>query len=182
MKYIAEKLKCSPKTISYILEQNGISKEEKKQRQQLYSKKETQESRGIKVNQFDLNKNFIATYISLEEARKAIKANSQYYIKSCCEGKVSRAHGFLWQYYDVSDKANEKPKWNENAKIKESNISKVIQYDLDMNELARYDSISEALKALGRKKSGGISDVCRGKQKTAYGYIWRYQKDEKLTT
>ena len=181
MKYIAEKLKCSPKTISYILDQNGITKEEKKQRQQQASAEATQKSMGKKVNQFDLNKNYIATYPSLQEASKAVNANNQYYIKSCCEGKVSKAHGFLWQYYKEENIINGIPKWDNSIKMKKSQKRKVIQYDLNMNELARYDSISEAAKALGKKKFSGISEVCSGKQKTAGGFIWRYEEDIKDT-
>ena len=181
MKYIAEKLKCSPKTISYILDQNGITKEEKKQRQQQASAEATQKSMGKKVNQFDLNKNYIATYPSLQEASKAVNANNQYYIKSCCEGKVSKAHGFLWQYYKEENIINGIPKWDNSIKMKKSQKRKVIQYDLNMNELARYDSISEAAKALGKKKFSGISEVCSGKQKTAGGFIWRYEEDKKDT-
>lgn len=181
MKYIAEKLKCSPKTISYILDQNGITKEEKKQRQQQASAEATQKSMGKKVNQFDLNKNYIATYPSLQEASKAVNANNQYYIKSCCEGKVSKAHGFLWQYYKEENIINGIPKWDNSIKMKNSQKRKVIQYDLNMNELARYDSISEAAKALGKKKFSGISEVCSGKQKTAGGFIWRYEEDIKDT-
>lgn len=181
MKYIAEKLKCSPKTISYILDQNGITKEEKKQRQQQASAEATQKSMGKKVNQFDLNKNYIATYPSLQEASKAVNANNQYYIKSCCEGKVSKAHGFLWQYYKEENIINGIPKWDNSIKMKKSQKRKVIQYDLNMNELARYDSVSEAAKALGKKKFSGISEVCSGKQKTAGGFIWRYEEDIKDT-
>ena len=181
MKYTAEKLKCSPKTISYILDQNGITKEEKKQRQQQASAEATQKSMGKKVNQFDLNKNYIATYPSLQEASKAVNANNQYYIKSCCEGKVSKAHGFLWQYYKEENIINGIPKWDNSIKMKKSQKRKVIQYDLNMNELARYNSISEAAKALGKKKFSGISEVCSGKQKTAGGFIWRYEEDIKDT-
>lgn len=181
IKNISIKLKCSPKTVSYILDQNGITKEEKKQRQQQASAEATQKSMGKKVNQFDLNKNYIATYPSLQEARKAVNANNQYYIKSCCEGKVSKAHGFLWQYYKEENIINGIPKWDNSIKMKKSQKRKVIQYDLNMNELARYDSISEAAKALGKKKFSGISEVCSGKQKTAGGFIWRYEEDIKDT-
>ena len=43
-----------------------------------------------------------------------------------------------------------------------------------------YGSALEAAKALGKITSTSkgatshISDVCRGKRKTAYGYIWRF--------
>ena len=48
---------------------------------------------------------------------------------------------------------------------------KVFQYDLDGNFLSFYDSIEEAIKIYGNKH---ISDCCKGKRKTAGGYIWRY--------
>lgn len=37
-----------------------------------------------------------------------------------------------------------------------------------------YDSIAEANRALGKEGTGNISAVCRGRGKTAYGYIWKY--------
>lgn len=52
---------------------------------------------------------------------------------------------------------------------------KIIQYDLHMNFIKRWDSIKEAYEFLGiSEKSSGITCCCNGKQKTAYGYIWRY--------
>jgi hypothetical protein len=61
--------------------------------------------------------------------------------------------------------------------MKQTQLRRVIQYDLNMNELARYNSISDAIKAIGKTpgKFSGISSVCAGKQKTAGGYIWKYE-------
>lgn len=49
---------------------------------------------------------------------------------------------------------------------------KVIQIDKDGYEVERYDSISEAAKRTGILDSS-ISNVVRGKYKTAGGYIWK---------
>lgn len=40
--------------------------------------------------------------------------------------------------------------------------------------VAHYPSIAEANRTLGKEGTGNISAVCRGRGRTAYGYIWRY--------
>ena len=63
--------------------------------------------------------------------------------------------------------------WNHNNKP-------INQFDLNNNYIMTYGSALEAAKALGKITSTSkgatshISDVCRGKRKTAYGYIWRF--------
>lgn len=37
-----------------------------------------------------------------------------------------------------------------------------------------YDSIADANRALGHEGTGNISAVCRGRGRTAYGFIWKY--------
>lgn len=37
-----------------------------------------------------------------------------------------------------------------------------------------FSSIAEAYLWLGKEKSGHIAQVCQGKRKTAYGYVWSY--------
>jgi hypothetical protein len=50
---------------------------------------------------------------------------------------------------------------------------KVIQYDLNMNELARFDSIKEAAQALGIRE-GNIKSVLSNEQHKSKGFIFRY--------
>lgn len=53
--------------------------------------------------------------------------------------------------------------------------AKIAQYDLEMNFIRYWDSIKDAYEFLGlSKNSSGITSCCKGKQKTAYGFIWRY--------
>lgn len=52
----------------------------------------------------------------------------------------------------------------------------VIQYSLSGEEINRYISYSQAEKGTGIDH-GGISACCRGKQKTAGGFIWK-KEDE----
>lgn len=52
-----------------------------------------------KVNQYDLNGNFIKTWNSIREANKFYKTS---HISECCNNKSSRktAKGYLWKYAD----------------------------------------------------------------------------------
>jgi hypothetical protein len=60
-------------------------------------------------------------------------------------------------------------------KIEKESIP-IIQYDLNMNIIKEWSSISEAARNLNVGKSN-IINVCKQKKryKTAYGYIWRYK-------
>lgn len=52
---------------------------------------------------------------------------------------------------------------------------RVAQYSLNDEYIQTFNSITDALSAVGASiKSGNITQVCKGKRKTAYGYKWRY--------
>lgn len=57
---------------------------------------------------------------------------------------------------------------------------KVKQYDLRGNYIKTHESLSSACKEIkGTKEGNGkISQVCRGKRRVAFGYFWRYEKDD----
>ena len=51
----------------------------------------------------------------------------------------------------------------------------VTMIDKETNEcIQTFKSINEACRALGVTVGGGISKVCKGINKTAYGYKWKY--------
>lgn len=50
---------------------------------------------------------------------------------------------------------------------------RVLQYTLDGDFVAEYPTVRSASRAVG-KSDGNIVNVCRGKQKTAAGYCWKY--------
>ena len=54
----------------------------------------------------------------------------------------------------------------------------VLQFDLQNNFIKEWDSAKEAAIAMGRPKSDDIGAVCRGKQKTAYGFIWKFKLEQ----
>ena len=70
------------------------------------------------------------------------------------------------------------------SKIASANSKQVTQYDLKGNVIRDFKSASDAERFIlnkpnehWRKLPSNISDCCRGKQKTAYGYIWKLKGD-----
>ena len=61
----------------------------------------------------------------------------------------------------------------ENLYIKTGNYPiAVVQFDLNDNKIAEFKSFMDAERATNIDHSG-ISACCRGKQKTAGGFIWK---------
>lgn len=55
-----------------------------------------------------------------------------------------------------------------------TNSKKVLQYDLSGFLIKEWNSTGEVGREL-KISQGNISSCCLGKQKTAYGYIWKYK-------
>lgn len=55
---------------------------------------------------------------------------------------------------------------------------KVNQYGLDGSLIKEWGCFRDIQRELGFAHSN-ISNCCKGKQKTAYGYIWKYKEGDK---
>ncbi len=55
----------------------------------------------------------------------------------------------------------------------------VVQYSLHGEYIASFDSVNKAAKAVNGRQPN-ITACCKGKQKKAYGYIWRYKDDDSI--
>lgn len=51
----------------------------------------------------------------------------------------------------------------------------ILQYDLEGNFIKEWKSVYEARREINNNIGGGIGECCREKQKTAYGYKWKYK-------
>jgi len=78
---------------------------------------------------------------------------------------------------------NQKPD-SEETKIKKSLANKgkrsrpVEQYDLQNNKIKEFSNMTEACLYINKPgRMGDINSCCNGKQKTAFGYIWKYKKN-----
>lgn len=71
--------------------------------------------------------------------------------------------------------------FNKFQKKRVSKPIKVIQYDLEGNFIKEFSSIKEAEKET-KANNTGIINCCKGRQKTAGGFIWRYADDMENNT
>jgi hypothetical protein len=56
---------------------------------------------------------------------------------------------------------------------------KVLQFYIDDKLKSEHESINAALRSIGKPttQAAAIIRVCKGKQKTAFGYKWKYKED-----
>lgn len=122
-------------------------------------------SKGFPVIQYDLQGNFIAEYASANQA--SAQTNIDHWsICACCRGEYVHSGGYQWRYKD-SD-----------LLVKQLNIRTdftVLQINKMTNEIiAEFPSLAAATAATGIATST-ISNVCKGKGKTAGGFKWKYK-------
>lgn len=121
------------------------------------------ETKGQRVVQYTMDGVKVAEFRSLTEASVQTGIMREN-IGKCCnhaDGYLS-AGGFRWEFLG-NEVMLTTPKRTNKA---------IIQIDRDGNEVARYDSLTEAAEATGAKKSL-ISRVA-GTKYRAKGYFWRY--------
>lgn len=116
----------------------------------------------IKIQQFDLSGNFIATHSSLKDAAKSVNGNWQH-IQKCCNRLKPTAYGYIWRRDNDSVKVED---------LKRNTPFIIQQWDLNGNLLAEFDTIVDAAKNINRSTTG-ISKCCDGKKKSCGGFIWK---------
>lgn len=117
------------------------------------------------VYQFDLNGNKIGEYISMTVAAKCNNTTKQT-ISRACNDETKTGLGYFWSL-------DEKRKEFKYDSTRNHNPRKVLQYDLSARLINVFESAKEATMKTGICKAN-ISHCCRGRVKTAGGYIWRY--------
>ena len=70
--------------------------------------------------------------------------------------------------------SSENQKHRHKIGINKTSQRKIGAFDLDGNLILQYDSIIEAFTSLNKPSRVNIDNALQGKQKTAYGYIWKY--------
>lgn len=95
-------------------------------------------------------------------------------IKNCCEQKkyVKSVGGFIWVYEENKDNINMNYYFNINS----HSPKPVIQLDVNMNFVKRWESISKINKELGLDTSS-LSMVCNYKRKSCGGYVWIFEEN-----
>lgn len=123
-----------------------------------------------KVCQFSKQGKKIATFQSLWEASQ-ITGVAESSISLCCQKKrLKTAGGYVWRYKGEKF-TNPIKNTNKDKRIK------ILQIDFKSKKIIKEH---ESIKAAGNLFKNpnariGIGACCRGNQKTAYGFIWKYK-------
>lgn len=107
-----------------------------------------------------------------------VSSNYDKYLKPSCDRKDSGLPYTLANLQLVTFQDNLS---NRSTEVRSglnlgNNGTKVSQYTLDDVFIAEHASVNIAMRSLGKKisSSSNIHSVCKGTNKTAYGYKWKY--------
>lgn len=121
------------------------------------------------INQYDIDGKYLKTYPSVKEARRTVGHGN---FPRAARTPNSLCLGYQWRY-DNGDKSDIEPynSYHVHTKSRKG----VLKFDLQGNFIKQYDSISEAVSTEDIRHIGAC---CRGKRKTAGGFIWKYANNE----
>lgn len=117
------------------------------------------------VDQYSKEGVLIKTWESIYSIERELNY-SEGNICSCLMKRQPTAYNYYWCY------SGETPVFKTYRTHR-----KVLQYDLQNNFIAEFESASEAARSLGKDSSNNIWACCHRKNKSAYNYIWKYKNE-----
>lgn len=143
-----------------------------------------------KIIQYDLEGNFIKIWDCMSDVTRQLNIETGD-LTCVCQGKQKTAGGFQWKYFIIDNKVKieavsyirtEEFKQNLSIKLKGKPSSMkgiykyqpILQYDLEGNFIKEYINPMEAVNN-DRKKVKNLITCLKNRQKTAYGFIWKYK-------
>ena len=140
-----------------ISQKKRFEREEERDKLRSYAKGRTPWNKGLKTNE-DVRK-------KLSEAHKG----KSTWIKGKTHSEETKKK---LSEIQIGKKLKEETK----NKIHEANSYIVLKYNLNGDLIGTYKGSREASKSVGKENgNSSITKCCRGEQKTAYGYIWKYE-------
>lgn len=131
------------------------------------------------IVQFSLDGKRLSTFQSISEAARAtgiaiadISRAAKWSVDDVHDG-VSKSGGFQWRYYDDVGEADSIRRYKP---YKTKNQRQVVQFDLDWNVIAIYESLADAGRALD-VAAASVWKACSGKKKRICDSYWRYLDD-----
>lgn len=158
--YVANLFDCNKDTVRKILDRYGVPKTGRGSKVRMH-----------KVNQYDLNGKYLATYESYKTAAQALgKTDSG--IRHCVKGEQKSAYGYIWRDYngDTNNLVVNYPV----AANRGTPAKKIEQYDLNWKYIQTFDSIAAAARSLNKPHGKPvIIEACEKGRNYAYGYYWK---------
>ena len=96
-----------------------------------------------------------------------------------CNKQDNRVENLEWCTNDENRKHAEKNGLMKPPKGGKENSKsiKVNQYDLQGNLIKKWDCIMDVVRSFNLQTGSNICSCCKGRIKSAYGYIWKYRVD-----
>ena len=164
---IIDKVNCSRETARNILNKFNIDVSLRLRRGCKYKSRP--------IHQYTLDGIYIQEFPSLSEAVRVIPKATASSLANACKGKISQTGRFIWAYAEEDTPTLIKEKV-EKAKAKTHHRDRPVeQYSLNGDYIETYNTIKEACDKFGFKSVSSIINVCKGRAKTAGGYIWKYK-------
>lgn len=126
-----------------------------------------------RVIQYSLTGKYIKTFDGAVDAAREVQGDLSSIAKAC-KGKQKQAYGFIWRYEKKNIAIETDLSHDMGVHIK--------QYSKDGEFIKEYKGATHAAKMNGFPESArtSIKDCCSKKQKTAFGFIWRYSDDDSV--
>ncbi|WP_026566612.1 hypothetical protein [Bacillus sp. UNC41MFS5] len=138
-----------------------------------YTTENWYEKREKPILQISLDGELIKEHRGLRFASRHLGKPNHSNILDVLQGRQSTAYGFNWIYKEDYEKYLS----GKLSTREDNNRSPVVQISLDDEYIKTHNSIESARKELCIPHAKGITAVCKGRQKTAYGFKWMYKED-----
>lgn len=122
----------------------------------------------------DGNNNQIFSKESIEKRNKKLRGRKR---PQWVRNKISETKTGVPKPQEVKNKISQTLTGKKQSKeTKRKRYKPVIQFDLENNKIKEFPYLRKAAKAVNGNP-GPISNACKGRQNTAYGYKWQYKED-----
>ena len=133
-------------------------------------------SQYVEIVQLTKNGEFIKYWNGIKNAGIECGINISL-ITQCCKGNKKIIGGYIWMYREEYDSLSKEKLIDKIKNIKiHASCVKVLQLSIDGEIIKIWNSAKEA-EDFGKYRASAISNCCRGRNKTHFGYEWMYYDD-----
>lgn len=122
-----------------------------------------------KIKQYSLKGDFIREWNTCSQVEHELKISAKS-VNNCCNRKQKNAGGFQWCYENEEESIIKSSEYN--FKLRSQ---KVLMLDKDENIVEEFEKVSDVYVYFNKRDNGYITQVLKGKRKSAWGYKFQYK-------
>lgn len=132
------------------------------------------ESLKCPVDKYSLKGELLKSYESFSEAcSDSDKKLNYHHISECCRGQLYSSGGYVWRFHGEP--------FDKYGKV-DKRFTPVDQYSISGEFIRHYNSFADAVYEVfestdHQRYSSTMAACCKGRIKTAYGFVWRYENE-----